>query len=58
MRPTNIIAHELETHGVRTFSAKKTESNTLRLMHPLLFNITQVEPIWADLNGQNRVQPS
>lgn len=25
--------------------------NILGLMHPLLFGITQVEPIWADLNG-------
>jgi fatty acid synthase subunit alpha len=25
--------------------------NILGLMHPLLFSITQVEPIWADLNG-------
>ena len=51
MGPTNIVAHELESHGVRTFSAKEMAFNILRLMHPLLFNITQVEPIWADLNG-------
>ncbi len=25
--------------------------NILGLMHPILFSITQVEPIWADLNG-------
>ena len=25
--------------------------NILSLMHPLLFSITQVEPIWADING-------
>ena len=25
--------------------------NILGLMHPQLFSITQVEPIWADLNG-------
>ena len=25
--------------------------NILGLMHPLLFSITQVEPIWADING-------
>jgi fatty acid synthase subunit beta len=51
MGPTNIIAHELETYGVRTFSAKEMAFNILGLMHPLLFSITQVEPIWADLNG-------
>lgn len=35
----------------RTFSAKEMAFNILGLMHPLLFSITQVEPIWADLNG-------
>ena len=51
MNATNIVAHELEGHGVRTFSAKEMAFNILGLMHPLLFSITQVEPIWADLNG-------
>jgi fatty acid synthase subunit alpha len=53
MGPTNIVAHELESHGVRTFSAKEMAFNILGLMHPLLFSITlwQVKPIWADLNG-------
>ena len=51
MGPTNIITQELETNGVRTFSAKEMSFDILGLMHPLLFGITQVEPIWADLNG-------
>src|SRR5215471_7337547 len=51
MGPTNIVAHELESYGVRTFSAKEMAFNILGLVHPLLFSITQVEPIWADLNG-------
>lgn len=51
MGPTNIVAHQLETHGVRTFSPKEMAFNILGLMHPLLFSITQVEPIWADLSG-------
>lgn len=51
MAPTNMVAEQLETHGVRTFSAKEMAFNILGLMHPLLFSITQVEPIWADLNG-------
>jgi fatty acid synthase subunit beta len=40
-----------ESYGIRTFSAKEMAFNILGLMHPLLFSITQVEPIWADLNG-------
>ncbi|KAG9315241.1 hypothetical protein JVU11DRAFT_4375 [Chiua virens] len=51
MDATNTVAHELESYGVRTFSAKEMAFNILGLMHPLLFSITQVEPIWADLNG-------
>ena len=33
------------------FRSKEMAFNILGLMHPLLFSITQVEPIWADLNG-------
>jgi hypothetical protein len=51
MSATNIVARELESYGVRTFSAKEMAFNILGLMHPLLFSITQVKPIWADLNG-------
>ena len=51
MAPTNIVADKLESYGVRTFSAKEMAFNILGLMHPLLFSITQLEPIWADLNG-------
>jgi 3-oxoacyl-ACP reductase-like protein len=50
MAPVNIVAHELESHGVRTFSAKEMVFNILGIMHPLLFSITQVKAIWADLN--------
>ncbi|RXK40210.1 hypothetical protein M231_02484 [Tremella mesenterica] len=51
MNATNTIAEGLEKLGVRTFSAKEMAFNILGLMHPLLFDITQIEPIWADLNG-------
>ncbi|RSH78623.1 3-oxoacyl-[acyl-carrier-protein] synthase [Apiotrichum porosum] len=51
MSATNFIAEGLEKLGVRTFSAKEMAFNILGLMHPLLFDITQIEPLWADLNG-------
>jgi fatty acid synthase subunit alpha len=51
MSATNFVAEGIEKLGVRTFSAKEMAFNILGLMHPLLFNITQIEPIWADLNG-------
>jgi len=53
---TNFVAQGLEKLGVRTFSAKEMAFNILGLMHPLLFDITQIEPIWADFDGgMNRV---
>ncbi|KAE9384551.1 hypothetical protein BT96DRAFT_950481 [Gymnopus androsaceus JB14] len=56
---TNIIAHKLKSYGIRTFSAKEMAFNILGLMHPLLFSITQDEPIWADLNEiTTRIQSS
>jgi fatty acid synthase subunit alpha, fungi type len=51
MSASNIVAQYVESHGVRTYSAKEMAFNILGLVHPLLFSITQVEPIWADLNG-------
>jgi hypothetical protein len=51
MDQSNMIAQEIESHGVRTFSAKEMAFNILGLMHPILFSITQVEPVWGDLSG-------
>ncbi|KIJ51487.1 hypothetical protein M422DRAFT_203704 [Sphaerobolus stellatus SS14] len=51
MAATNMVAQQVEANGVRTFSSKEMAFNILGLMHPLLFSITQVEPIWADLSG-------
>ncbi|WAR63063.1 hypothetical protein PtB15_18B145 [Puccinia triticina] len=51
MSANNLIAEGVETHGVRTFSVKEMAFNILGLMHPLLFDVAQVEPVWADLNG-------
>lgn len=55
MDASNIVADELERFGVRTFSAKEMAFNILGLMHPLMFSITQVEPIWADLTGNMNI---
>jgi fatty acid synthase subunit alpha len=51
MDQSNMIAQEVEKQGVRTFSAKEMAFNILGLMHPILFSITQVEPVWGDLSG-------
>ena len=46
-----MVAQQIESYGIRTFSANEMAFNILGLMHPLLFSITQVEPIWADMSG-------
>ena len=51
MSSSNIVAQQVESHSVRTFSAKEMAFNILGLKHPLLFSVTRVKPIWADLNG-------
>ena len=51
MSASNVVAQHVESHGVDTYSAKEMAFNIFGLMHPLLFSITQVKPIWADLNG-------
>ncbi|KAH8924677.1 hypothetical protein BT69DRAFT_1308121 [Atractiella rhizophila] len=51
MGPTAQISEGVESYGCRTFSAKEMAFNILGLMHPLLFDVAQIEPVWADLNG-------
>ncbi|PLW37368.1 hypothetical protein PCANC_19643 [Puccinia coronata f. sp. avenae] len=51
MLANNLIAEGVEINGVHTFSAKEMAFNILGLMHPLLFDVAQVESVWADLNG-------
>jgi len=51
MSATNTVAQGIEDLGVRTFSAKEMAFNILGLMHPLVFDVAQIEPVWADLNG-------
>ncbi|GAA6028849.1 hypothetical protein JCM8097_007429 [Rhodosporidiobolus ruineniae] len=51
MSATNMVAEGVESHGCRTFSSKEMAFNILGLMHPLVFDVAQIEPVWADLNG-------
>jgi fatty acid synthase subunit alpha, fungi type len=53
MDASNMVAYELESYGVHTFSAKEMVFNILGLTHPLLFSITQVEPIWERRHGSS-----
>ena len=51
MSASNVVVQHVKCQGVRTYSAMEMAFNIIGLMHPLLFSITQVGPIWADLNG-------
>ncbi len=46
-----MIVQGIEMHRVCMFSAKEMAFNILGLMHPILFSITQVEPVWGNLSG-------
>lgn len=50
MSATNLVAEGIEELGVRTFSAKEMAFNILGLMHPLVFDVAQIEPVWADVS--------
>ena len=47
MGPTNIVARTRKPWCSHVLCQR----DALGLWHPLLFSITQVEPIWVDLNG-------
>lgn len=50
MSATNVVAAGVEELGCRTFSAKEMAFNILGLMHPLMFDVSQTEPVWADVS--------
>lgn len=50
MSATGSVAEGIEAKGVRTFSAKEMAFNILGLMHPLIFDVAQIEPVWADVS--------
>lgn len=51
MSAASLVSEGVEAQGCRTFSAKEMAFNILGLMHPLMFDVTQIEPVWADFNG-------
>ena len=51
MSGNNIVAEGLESYGCRTFSQQEMAFNILGLMSPVIVNLCQTEPVFADLNG-------
>jgi 3-oxoacyl-ACP reductase-like protein len=53
MGPATVVSEGIEEKGCRTFSAKEMAFNILGLMHPLMFDVTQIEPVWADCESRD-----
>lgn len=51
MSGNNIVAEGVEAFGVRTFSQQEMAFNLLGLMSPVIVDLCQSEPVFADLNG-------
>ncbi|PIA14341.1 fatty acid synthase [Coemansia reversa NRRL 1564] len=51
MSANNLVAQEIEKHGVRTFSTREMAFNILGLLHPLITRFAHRQPVWADLSG-------
>ncbi|KAI8318623.1 hypothetical protein GQ54DRAFT_321606, partial [Martensiomyces pterosporus] len=51
MGGNNVIAHEVERLGVRTFSTREMAFNILGLLRPDISKLAETEPVWADFNG-------
>ncbi|KAI8805920.1 hypothetical protein BJ742DRAFT_774644 [Cladochytrium replicatum] len=51
MSANNVISEGFETLGARTFSTHEMAFNLVGLLHPAIIQMSQTEPVWADLNG-------
>ncbi|KAJ2363538.1 fatty acid synthase alpha subunit Lsd1, partial [Coemansia sp. RSA 2611] len=51
MSGNNLVAQEVESHGVRTYSTREMAFNILGLLHPPITHMAQCQPVWADFSG-------
>ncbi|KAL9613426.1 MAG: hypothetical protein Q9167_002024 [Letrouitia subvulpina] len=58
MEGNNIVAQEIESHHVVTFSQKEMAFNLLALMSPSVVRLCENEPVLADLNGGLQYLPN
>ncbi|KAJ2493399.1 fatty acid synthase alpha subunit Lsd1 [Coemansia sp. RSA 2050] len=57
MSANNIVAECVERIGVRTFSAGEMAFNILGLLHPKIYALAALNPVWADLAGRFQYYP-
>ncbi|KAJ1936400.1 beta subunit of fatty acid synthetase, partial [Linderina pennispora] len=58
MGANNIIAECVERVGARTFSTEEMAFNILGLMHPRMYALAALSPVWADMAGNFQYYPS
>ncbi|KAJ3188792.1 3-oxoacyl-[acyl-carrier-protein] synthase [Gaertneriomyces sp. JEL0708] len=51
MSANNMVAEGIESLGARTFSTHEMAFNLVGLLHPDIVKLSEVDPVWADLNG-------
>ncbi|KAJ1770836.1 fatty acid synthase alpha subunit Lsd1 [Coemansia sp. RSA 1843] len=51
MAANDAVAPLMRQSGACTFSADEMATNIAALMHPLIIDLAQMGPVWADLNG-------
>ncbi|KAM6519203.1 beta subunit of fatty acid synthetase [Fusarium falciforme] len=58
MSGNNIVAEGIEALGVRTFSQREMAFNLLGLMSPMIVDLCQSEPVFAELTGGLQLIPN
>ncbi|KAI8321062.1 hypothetical protein GQ54DRAFT_290323 [Martensiomyces pterosporus] len=57
MSANNIVSEGVERLGVRTFSAAEMAFNILGAMHPKMYALAALGPVWADMSGNFQYYP-
>ncbi|KAJ2708293.1 fatty acid synthase alpha subunit Lsd1 [Coemansia sp. IMI 203386] len=57
MSANNIVAECVERVGVRTFSSSEMAFSVVGLMHPTMYALASMQPVWADIAGRFQYYP-
>ncbi|KAJ2776419.1 fatty acid synthase alpha subunit Lsd1, partial [Coemansia javaensis] len=57
MSGNDLVAECVERVGVRTFTAAEMAFNILGLLHPRVYAMAALEPVWADMSGRFQCYP-
>ncbi|KAJ1826584.1 fatty acid synthase alpha subunit Lsd1, partial [Coemansia sp. RSA 2599] len=57
MSANNVVAECVERVGVRTFSSSEMAFSIAGLMHPDMYALASMQPVWADIAGRFQYYP-